>query len=213
MPTSDLIDYFNSTISASLVTFARSLTTFPCNSTKFGQYSVISTCTDCYEAYRDWLCATTIPRCTDAPSNVTSITPSNSSTSDPETDLATWLIPESYSTSLVKDFPPASRTPAFAPSNLSETFPNLFNSSYPSNRQNTFEQSPFPYSEVPPCMDVCHLVDARCPSFLGWGCPTSGDTGKAAYGMTEQVDGKERVAGDVRYSSRTERAQDRWGNV
>ncbi|GAA5964162.1 hypothetical protein JCM3765_005358 [Sporobolomyces pararoseus] len=213
LPTSDLIDYFNSTISSSLETFARTLTTFPCNSTKFGQYSVISTCSDCYDAYRDWLCATTIPRCSDAPSNITTLISTNSSLFDPETDLATWSIPTSYSTSIIRDFPPASRTPNLAPANLSSTFPSLFNSSYPPNRQNTLEQSPFPYSEIPPCMDVCHLVDARCPSFLGWDCPTRGDTGKATYGMTEQVEGGERIAGDIRHSLRTERAQDRWGNV
>ncbi|GAA5980629.1 hypothetical protein JCM5350_003568 [Sporobolomyces pararoseus] len=213
LPTSDLVDYFNSTIFPSLKTFARTLTTFPCNSTKFGQYSVVSTCSDCYEAYRDWLCATTIPRCSDSPSNITTLIPTNSSLFDPETDLATWSIPTSYSTSLVRNFPPASRTPSFAPSNLSSTFPSLFNSSYPPNRQNSLEQSPFPYSEIPPCMDVCHLVDARCPSFLGWDCPTSGDTGKATYGMTEQIGAGERIAGDIRHSSRIERAQDRWGNV
>ncbi|GAA5903299.1 Mid1p [Sporobolomyces salmoneus] len=213
LPTSDLVDYFNSTISPSLAAFARTLTTFPCNSTKFGQYSVVSTCTDCYEAYRDWICATTIPRCTDAPPNITTLVPSNSSLFDPEMDLATWSIPPHYSDTLIRDYPPASRTPSFAPSNLSTTFPDLFNSSYPSNRRNSLEQSPFPYSEVPPCMDACHLVDARCPSFLKWSCPTSGDTGRAVYGMTEQVGRRERIAGDVRHSSRTERAQDRWGNV
>ncbi|GAA5842682.1 hypothetical protein JCM3766R1_005750 [Sporobolomyces carnicolor] len=213
LATTDLVDYFNDTISPSLAAFARTLTTFPCNSTRFGQYSVVATCADCYAAYRDWVCATTIPRCTDAPPNVTSLVPSNASSFEPASGLATWSIPQQYSDALVRDFPPASRTPAFAPLNLSSTFPRLFNSSYPANRDNTFEQSPFPYSEVPPCMDVCHLVDARCPAFLKWGCPTSGDTGRAAYGMTEPVGGHERVAGDVRHSSRTERAQDRWGNV
>ncbi|GAA5824208.1 hypothetical protein JCM5353_000350 [Sporobolomyces roseus] len=87
------------------------------------------------------------------------------------------------------------------------------NESYDSNRENTMNESPFPYSEVPPCMDVCSLVDARCPNFLKWGCPSSGGTGKATYGMTEEVGGGERVAGDVRHTSRTERSQDRWGNV
>ncbi|GAA6007488.1 hypothetical protein JCM11491_004180 [Sporobolomyces phaffii] len=211
LPTADLVSYFNSSISPSLTVFARTLTTFPCDSAKFGLYSIASTCTDCYEAYRDWLCATTIPRCTDSPSNVTFV--SNSSLFDPVTDLATWSIPASYSTSLVRDYPPASRTPEFAPSNLSSTFPSLFNSSYPATRGNELEQSPFPYSEVPPCMDVCHLVDARCPPFLKWTCPTSGDTGRATYGMTQEIGSSGRVAGDVRDSSMTERAQDRWGNV
>jgi len=211
LPTSELLSHFNDSISPSLASFARSLTTFPCNDTRFGQYSVISTCQDCYEAYRDWLCAVTIPRCTDAPSNATLIV--NSTLFDPESNLPTWFFPSSYSSSLLRDYPPASRTPAFAPQNLSTTFPSLFNESYDSNRENTMNESPFPYSEVPPCMDVCHVVDARCPNFLGFGCPTSGGTGKATYGMTEEIGGGERVAGDVRHTSRNERSQDRWGNV
>ncbi|GAA5930794.1 Mid1p [Sporobolomyces koalae] len=212
LSTSDLVDYFNASITPSLKAFARTLTTFPCDSTEFGQYSVVSTCSDCYEAYRDWICTTTIPRCTDAPSNATLVT--NSSRFDPVTDLAIWSIPSTYSSSIVRDYPPASRTPAFAPSNLSTTFPTLFNASYPaSNRQNLDHESPFPYSEVLPCMDVCHLVDARCPTFLGWTCPTSGGTGTATYGQTESVPSHERVAGDVRFSSLNDRAQDRWGNV
>ncbi|GAA6064277.1 hypothetical protein JCM10212_000979 [Sporobolomyces blumeae] len=211
LSTPSLVDYFNSTISPSLEAFARTLTTFPCDSTEFGQYSVVSTCSDCRAAYRDWLCATTIPRCTDAPEGTRIV--SNVTWFDPETDLATWTLPDSYSTHLVRSYPPASRTPAFAPSNLSTTFPTLFNSSYPASERNRASQSPFPYAEVPPCMDLCHLVDARCPHFLGWGCPTSGGTGYAVYGDTDKVGPNERVAGDVRDSTRDERAQDRFGNV
>ncbi|GAA5889485.1 hypothetical protein JCM5296_005960 [Sporobolomyces johnsonii] len=211
LATASLISYFNASLSPSLTVFARTLTTFPCNSTQFGQYSVVSTCDDCYAAYRDWVCATTLPRCTDAPANAT--LSSNESLIDPSNGLPTWDLPTSYQSSLVRSFPPASRTPAFAPQNLSTTFPSLFNSSYPPVSRNTLDETPFPYSETPPCLDVCQLVQARCPPFLSWYCPVDGGTGTAGYGQTKGVPAGDRSAGDLQGSTRTERAQDRYGNV
>ncbi|GAA5959376.1 hypothetical protein JCM21900_000708 [Sporobolomyces salmonicolor] len=211
LSTTALMSYFNASLSSSLAVFARTLTTFPCNSTQFGQYSVVSTCDDCYAAYRDWLCATALPRCTDAPANAT--LSSNSSLVDSSNGLPTWDLPASYQSSLVRSFPPASRTPAFAPQNLSTTFPSLFNSSYPPVSRNTLDETPFPYSETPPCLDVCQLVQARCPPFLNWYCPVDGGTGTAGYAQTKGVPAGDRSAADLQGSTRTERAQDRYGNV
>ncbi|KAI9245324.1 stretch-activated Ca2+-permeable channel component-domain-containing protein [Sporodiniella umbellata] len=42
--------------------FATSLSQFNCEST---QYSLVRNCTDCHRDYKSWLCAVTIPRCTD----------------------------------------------------------------------------------------------------------------------------------------------------
>ncbi|KAG1464211.1 hypothetical protein G6F46_005422 [Rhizopus delemar] len=42
--------------------FATSLSQYNCEST---QYSLVRNCTDCYRDYKAWLCAVTIPRCTD----------------------------------------------------------------------------------------------------------------------------------------------------
>ncbi|BGP19891.1 hypothetical protein JCM10213_008635 [Rhodosporidiobolus nylandii] len=214
LATSDLITYFNSSLSPSLAAFARTLTTFPCDVPEMGRYSVVSICADCYAAYRDWLCATTIPRCADAPANATL---NDTTTIETESGLATWYLPEETQTLLTRDDPFASRTPAFGPANLSATFPSLFNSSYPASSSNLASESPFPYAEVPPCTDTCNLVEARCPPFLGWSCPKmgrwDGQTGLAGYGVTREVDDEDRVVGDVEHSSRKERAQDRWGNV
>ncbi|GJN93758.1 hypothetical protein Rhopal_006815-T1 [Rhodotorula paludigena] len=215
LDTADLVSYFNESISASLTNFTRTLTTFPCDSVEMGQYSVVSTCSDCSAAYRDWLCATTIPRCTDAPGD----TRLNLSVLAGPDDLAAWSIPSDFDTTLVRNDPLASRTPLFGAANLSSTFPSLFNASFPASGANALDESPFPYSEVPPCLDVCNLVEARCPPFLEWVCPrgTAGDlkggTASAAYGLTREVPEGHRQAGDVQGSELDMRAADRFGNV
>lgn len=206
LSTSDLIDYYNTTLAPSLTAFARTLTTFPCNSSAHGSYSFVSTCDDCYSSYRTWLCATTMPRCTDAPSNA-SLTPSSD-------DSTEWTIPIAYSQlPLLRDHPPTSRTPLFAPSNLSTTFPSLvLNSSVTAT-----SQTPFPYAEVPPCLSVCTFVAARCPPFMGWSCPSGkdgggGGTGAAGYALAQDVEEQERMAGDVG-GSLSARAGNRRGDV
>ncbi|BGP27451.1 calcium channel subunit Mid1 [Rhodotorula toruloides] len=212
--TPSLISFFNSSISASLANFTRTMTTFPCGLND-GQYSVVSTCDDCITAYRDYLCAMTMPRCTDAPSNVTL----NDTTTTVGASLPSYDIPSRYTNSLIRTDPFASRTPLFGPSNLSSTFPTLFNSTFRPTRQNLLSESPFPYTETPPCLDICYLVEARCPPFLKWWCPKdsggtpSGGTGSAAYGVTVDVPGADRMGGDVRGSELGTRAADRWGNV
>ncbi|GAA6014584.1 hypothetical protein JCM10207_001653 [Rhodosporidiobolus poonsookiae] len=216
LSTDDLVSYFNSSLQPSLAAFARTLTTFPCDVPSMGQYSVVSTCADCNAAYRDWACATAIPRCTDAPSNAT-LNDTTAAGPQSPSGLASWFLPEEAQTTLVRSDPFASRTPAFGPANLSSTFPSLFNASFPASASNLAAESPFPYSEVPPCTDVCSLVQARCPPFLEWSCPrmstTDGQTGLAGYGLTRQIEESERMVGDFEGGKRDERAQDKWGNV
>ncbi len=45
--------------------FTYSLQQIPCNTTSSAQYSLARNCNDCDAAYRQWLCAVTIPRCED----------------------------------------------------------------------------------------------------------------------------------------------------
>lgn len=46
--------------------FNTSLSQYNCETT---QYSLVRNCTDCYRDYKNWLCAVTIPRCTDSSSS------------------------------------------------------------------------------------------------------------------------------------------------
>ncbi|BGP58037.1 hypothetical protein JCM8202_001724 [Rhodotorula sphaerocarpa] len=219
LATEDLLSFFNETISASFANFSRTLTTFPCDKNPYGLYSVVSKCSDCADAYRDYLCAATMPRCDDAPAS----SPLNSTLPDQYGStgdlLASWALPSSYQTSLLRTDPFASRTPLFGPRNLSTTFPDLFSRSYPPTAENLARETPFPYTEIPPCLDVCNLVQARCPPFLQFVCPKSdgsnpqGGTGPAAWGQTQTVPSTERLANDIFGSSLQKRAADRWGNV
>lgn len=196
--TADLITHYNNTLSSSITNFTRTLSTFSCNSTTYGGYSFVSTCADCLAAYRTWTCAISLPRCTDPPINATLATG----------DSLEWTIPTTYQQTLLRANPLTSRTPTFAPDLLRQTFPSLtVNSSLA-----VLDQTPFPYAEVPPCLDTCHLVEARCPPFVGFQCPREGGTGTAGYGMTQVVDLDARMAGDLG-GNEGKRAGDRFGNV
>lgn len=156
-----------------------------------GAYSFISTCDDCRLAYRDWLCATAIPRCTDAPLNATLNTDASG---------GLWDVPSTPQLVLVRDTPAASRTPQFGPANLSTTFA-------------VDAGSPFPYSEVLPCTSLCELVAARCPPFLGWACPQPGGTGNGAYGVLHEVGTRDRDARDVAALTTLQEERERQGET
>ena len=197
LPTADVITYYDSLVVPYITNFTRTLTTFPCNSTTFGSYSFVSTCDDCLDAYRRFVCATTIPRCTDAPPDVAI----NDSTS------TAWTLPSDVQQAILRDSPLASRTPALAPANLLTTFPSLTLT----GSLSAINETPFPYSEVVPCIDISHLVSARCPPFIDWKTP-KGRTGDAGYGDTQPVPADARLAGDVGGNFGL-RAGDRFGNV
>ena len=61
--------------------FTYTLAQIPCETMPEAQYSLATNCTMCGNAYKNWLCAVTIPRCTDASSNSTGAIPRNASTS------------------------------------------------------------------------------------------------------------------------------------
>lgn len=177
-----------------------------------GSYSSVSSCDDCKDRYLDWLCSVTLPRCDDAP---TSLSTSTSSSTLEETNSTEFDIPSSYQQIILRTNPPTSRTPLFSSSLLSTTFPS-------NSTQNSDLTSPFPYSEIPPCLSLCTLVYAQCPNLIQWGCPTLGGTGTSSYGILNGDLGIEgRMAGDIHLGSGglereeegRERGGDRWGGV
>ncbi|KAM0746251.1 hypothetical protein T439DRAFT_384268 [Meredithblackwellia eburnea MCA 4105] len=195
--TSDLTAYYESKMNTSFANFKRSLTTFPCHDLSMGAYSFISTCDNCTSSFLTWSCAVTMPRCADPPSGTT-LTLNNTNTTE-------WVIPPSYQQLLFRTDPYISRTPALSPDTIATTFPN-----------DTSATSPFPYAEVPPCLDVCNFVEARCPNMLQFVCPKSNDgkggTGQAGYGITSHVGTAFRMGGDPGGGDGL-RAGDRFGNV
>ncbi|KAI8092956.1 stretch-activated Ca2+-permeable channel component-domain-containing protein [Halteromyces radiatus] len=75
VPTDPTHDIWNITYSydqqaqALFEPFATALSQFNCNNT---QYSLVRNCDDCYRDYKRWLCAVTIPRCTDNSTSISS---------------------------------------------------------------------------------------------------------------------------------------------
>lgn len=201
MSTDDLTSVYLSKLETSLKNFNTTLHTFSCGIPSQGRFSSVRTCEDCFEAYENWLCGVTMPRCTDVPQELQSQAQDNFTTHARANDQVVFSdepIPESVQPLLVRDHPALSRTPQWAPSNLSQDL-----------------TTPFPYAEVLPCDGVCHLVAASCPSLISWACPVQDQTLAASYGkmpllQADNIQGGNQAgpAGEPRH-----RAMDRFGNV
>jgi calcium channel MID1 len=137
--------------------FANALAQIPCNTTSSAQYSLARTCDDCVSAYKTWLCAVAIPRCTDFSSDLP------------------WLQPRS----MVNPFPNGTTLPD------SIVDPVRLSLALNSSRNPLIDQDvqPGPYKEILPCDDLCYDIVQSCPSSMGFGCPRPSRTGfNASYG-------------------------------
>ncbi|KAK2765925.1 stretch-activated cation channel mid1 [Arachnomyces sp. PD_36] len=154
-----LMKLYDSHASALYKNFSRSLQQIACNASSTSRYSLASDCDHCASAYKQWLCAVTIPRCSDFSSNLPFLRARN--TGQPFLDGST--LDES---SIYHNDPWAnsSRNP------IIDT-----------------EIRPGPYKEVLPCQDLCYDLVQSCPAALGFGCP-EGNSLNASYG-TRSPDG------------------------
>ncbi|KDE02514.1 hypothetical protein MVLG_06932 [Microbotryum lychnidis-dioicae p1A1 Lamole] len=228
-----LISFYSTNFSTYLSAFNRTLSTFPCNDST-GDFSPVSTCQDCLDAYTSWLCAVTFVRCTDAPEGSTVLEkaiwsdlwtlPSTTATGTNGSSSTSLFSNDGkieWTSTIVRDNPTASRTSSLSSDKLATSFPSLvFNTSFTPERA-----SPFPYAEVLPCLEsVCQLVGARCPPLMGWACPRAkGGMGKSGYAMLKEVGRGERQVesygeaqngGMVKESAEEKkRDSDRFGNV
>ncbi|KAL4890420.1 stretch-activated Ca2+-permeable channel component-domain-containing protein [Aspergillus ambiguus] len=125
--------------------FTYSLDQVQCNATKETRFSLATTCQDCSEAYKQWLCAVTIPRCADF--------------SNP----ATFLHPRNVNQSFHNNTSPAITNAT-----------QLNHPAYTQSRNPLIDREirPGPYKEILPCRDVCYTLVQSCPSVLGFQCPT-----------------------------------------
>ena len=73
----DLAATYDKTASDWYQVFNYSLQQIPCNITSTAQYSLARNCDDCARAYKQWLCAVTIPRCDDFSSTAPWLMPRN----------------------------------------------------------------------------------------------------------------------------------------
>ena len=137
--------------------FQNSLAQIPCNTTSSARYSLARTCDDCVSAYKDWVCAVNIPRCTDFSSD----------------------LPFLQSRSMVNPFPNGTTLPANTISFANQSL------ALRSSRNLQIDQyvMPGPYKELLPCDDLCYNIVQSCPSAMGFSCPQPGMTGfNTSYG-------------------------------
>ncbi|EQL32840.1 hypothetical protein BDFG_05089 [Blastomyces dermatitidis ATCC 26199] len=134
--------------------FSRSLAQIPCNTSDTSLYSLARNCTDCAAAYKQWLCAVTIPRCADYSSTLPFLRPRNTAQAFPN------------NTAIALDSPLRQMV--------------LSNSSR--NALIDKEIKPGPYKEVLPCQDLCYELVQSCPAALRFSCPT-GRWLNDSYGM------------------------------
>ena len=131
--------------------FNYSLQQIPCNTTASAQYSLARNCDDCARAYKQWLCAVTIPRCEDW------------------TNEASYLAPRNMAQNFVNG-----STPAWISSPDSMQATLLSSTASNSSRNSMIIDDviqPGPYKEVLPCIDLCYDLVQSCPAALGFGCP------------------------------------------
>jgi calcium channel MID1 len=153
---SGLSDIYDSNAAAIYQNFTYSLSIIPCNTSPTSMYSLSVGCDDCATAYKQWLCAVTIPRCYDFSSNFSYLQPRNAG----QAFLNGSTLPADSSL-LQSPVTNASRNP-------------LIDS----------QIKPGPYKEILPCQDLCSDLVRTCPSSLGFSCPT-GQWVNASYGFRD----------------------------
>ena len=136
--------------------FDYSLQQIQCNAPAESMFSLAVNCTDCANAYKQWLCSVSIPRCADFSSNQTYLQVRNAGQ-------------EFFNgTSLPQDSPLRSTVVTNQSRNpLIDT-----------------EIRPGPYKEILPCQDICYDMVKSCPAALRFTCPT-GSWLNASYGYRD----------------------------
>ena len=156
--------------------FNYSLQQIPCRTTADAQYSLAKNCSDCAKAYKEWLCAVSIPRCEDFSSTASYLQTRNvgqkfyNGTSLPDAFLHHHYVP-------MHNAPTLEGTVAY-----SQTYISSLATNSSRNRKIDDVIRPGPYKEVLPCEDLCYSLVQSCPAALGFGCPFPGKGLEAGYG-------------------------------
>ncbi|KAI6250805.1 Calcium influx-promoting protein ehs1 [Erysiphe necator] len=157
---SSLAAFYDNSTEAIFKNFEKVLAQIPCEINPSGQYSLARTCNDCARAYKTWLCAVNIPRCTDI------LSPN------------TWLQPRAID----QAFPNGSH--------LSTAFIEDYKTAAERFSRNVKIDefiSPGPYKEILPCQELCHSLVSSCPASMGFNCPRPGQIGfNTSYGQMPQ---------------------------
>ncbi|MCJ1306891.1 stretch-activated cation channel mid1 [Agyrium rufum] len=161
--------WYDSNAESIFQNFTNSLEQIPCNTTASAQYSLAVNCTTCTAAYKEWLCAVTIPHCTDFTSQLPFLQPRN--------------IAQNFTNGSVPGL--AFGGMAFTPQDQT----------YLAKSQSRFQLiddvvAPGPYKEILPCIDLCYALVRNCPAALGFACPAVGSGINGSYGDDNVYNGQ-----------------------
>lgn len=139
--------------------FNNSIQQISCNTTDSAKYSLVSTCDDCSDSYKTWLCAVTIPRCEDLSTPVS---------------VGVATMPRSMGNASVADLQTAGINASYAK-----------RSWVSSSRNPLIDQNlaPGPYKELLPCANLCYDLARTCPTVLAFSCPAQTSLLSRSYGI------------------------------
>jgi len=144
--------------------FNYSLQQIPCNTTASAQYSLARNCDDCARAYKQWLCAVSIPRCEDWSNDASYLARRNMAQKFPNGTVPSWIS---------------------SPDPAQKVLLNSVQSNSSRNSEIIDDViQPGPYKEVLPCIDLCYDLVQSCPAALGFGCPR-GKYQNMSYGVRD----------------------------
>ena len=134
-------------------------------------------------AYKEWLCAVSIPRCEDFSSTAPYLQIRNVA----QDFINGSSLPSSY---LNQSYVPMPNAPTLDGSAAyQQTLLSSVATSQSRNPKIDEIIKPGPYKEVLPCEDLCYSLVQSCPAALGFGCPVPGRGLEVSYGnrsgMTE----------------------------
>lgn len=154
------LDIINATVSTNFNNFTATMSTFPCNSSDFGEYSPVQRCSYCTRQYQDWLCAVTMPRCVDplpdSSTNNSAATPDPLTLNGMETAINPGLLPY-----IINRNNNSRQSYIDAPDGLDAGI----------------------YGELLPCIYTCYFVSRTCPMpLIQWSCPVWDISAQSDYG-------------------------------
>lgn len=156
--------------------FNYTLQQIACNTSSDARYSLAKNCDDCARAYKEWLCAVSIPRCEDY--------------SNPAEHLQIRNVGQSfYNGSMLDDsflnsnYVPMSKAPTVDGTlAYNQSYISSFATNKSRNGQIDDVIRPGPYKEVLPCEDLCFSLMQSCPASMQFVCPYPGRGLEASYG-------------------------------
>ena len=126
--------------------FSKTLQVYDCNTTIGATFSLASSCQACKEAYKEWICATTIPRCADYADTASYLRLRAPASQETEVGLDNLELVLDSTSPISKHYPLSSLT----------TYGSRFDLI-----DSTIQ--PGAYREVLPCSDLAEQVAAKCP--------------------------------------------------